>query len=149
MFQKKSHPIKIKINYHAQALKNQKKKKRRKKRGNVNAQEKKKMTTGNVIAPPPSPQKNVKRGATLLPICVKCIFQYFSLFISLPNWEDKKMWVWREKFPPFFLSFLFSLFNQTVENVIFQPIFLFLFSIIPIFTPTKYTLRVIRIHLKR
>ena len=28
MFQKKSHPIKIKINYHAQALKNQKKKKK-------------------------------------------------------------------------------------------------------------------------
>ena len=27
MFQKKSHPIKIKINYHPQALKNQKKKK--------------------------------------------------------------------------------------------------------------------------
>ena len=26
MFQKKSHPVKIKINYHAQALKNQKKK---------------------------------------------------------------------------------------------------------------------------
>ena len=43
MFQKKSHPIKIKINYHAQALKNQKKKNRKKiKRGNVNAQEKKK-----------------------------------------------------------------------------------------------------------
>ena len=38
MFQKKSHPIKIKINYHAQALKNPKKKKR----GNVNAQGKKK-----------------------------------------------------------------------------------------------------------
>ena len=35
MFQKKSHPIKIKINYHAQALKNQKKKKKKeaKKRG--------------------------------------------------------------------------------------------------------------------
>ena len=31
MFQKKSHPVKIKINYHAQALKNQKKK------GNVTA----------------------------------------------------------------------------------------------------------------
>ena len=31
MFQKKSHPIKIKINYHAQALKNQKKKNRKKK----------------------------------------------------------------------------------------------------------------------
>ena len=28
MFQKKSHLVKIKINYHAQALKNQKKKKR-------------------------------------------------------------------------------------------------------------------------
>ena len=44
MFQKKSYPIKIKINYHAQALKNQKKKNRKKKikRGNVNAQEKKK-----------------------------------------------------------------------------------------------------------
>ena len=26
MFQKKSHPVKIKINYHAQTLKNQKKK---------------------------------------------------------------------------------------------------------------------------
>ena len=42
MFQKKSHLVKIKINYHAQALKNQKKKKiKKKKRGNVNAQEKK------------------------------------------------------------------------------------------------------------
>ena len=41
MFQKKSHPIKIKINYHTQALKNQKKKKI-KKRGNVNAKRKKK-----------------------------------------------------------------------------------------------------------
>ena len=43
MFQKKSHPVKIKINYHTQTLKNQKKKKlEKKKRGNVNAQEKKK-----------------------------------------------------------------------------------------------------------
>ena len=44
MFQKKSHPVKIKINYDAQTLKNQKKKKleKKKKRGNVNAQEKKK-----------------------------------------------------------------------------------------------------------
>ena len=39
MFQKKSHLVKIKINHHAQALKNQKKKK---KICNVNAQEKKK-----------------------------------------------------------------------------------------------------------
>ena len=48
MFQKKSHPVKIEINYHSLALKNQKKKNRKKKekkkreRGNVNAQEKKK-----------------------------------------------------------------------------------------------------------
>ena len=45
MFQKKSHPVKIEINYHSLALKNQKKKKlekKKKKRGNVNAQEKKK-----------------------------------------------------------------------------------------------------------
>ena len=42
----KSHPVKIKINYHAQALKNQK--------------EKKKVTTGNVI--PPSQKKGKKRG---------------------------------------------------------------------------------------
>ena len=45
MFQKKSHLVKIKINYHAQTLKNQKKKnqkKKKKKRGKVNAQEKKK-----------------------------------------------------------------------------------------------------------
>ena len=32
MFQKKSHPVKIKINYYAQALKNQKKKKEKKKK---------------------------------------------------------------------------------------------------------------------
>ena len=43
MFQKKSNPVKIKINYHAQALKNQKKKEnQKKKKCNVNAQEKKK-----------------------------------------------------------------------------------------------------------
>ena len=33
MFQKKSYPVKIKINYHTQALKNQKKKIRKKKKG--------------------------------------------------------------------------------------------------------------------
>ena len=33
MFQKKSHPVKIKINHHTQALKNQKKKIRKKKKG--------------------------------------------------------------------------------------------------------------------
>ena len=63
MFQKKSHPLKIKINYHAQALKNQKEKKiRKKERGNVNAHEKKKkkkVITGNVIA-----LKKKRKGAT-------------------------------------------------------------------------------------
>ena len=31
--------------------------------------------------------------------------------------------------------------NQTMENVIFHPIFLFLFFILPIFIPTKHTLK--------
>ena len=35
MFQKKSYPVKIKINYHTQALKNQKKKIRKKKKDNI------------------------------------------------------------------------------------------------------------------
>ena len=47
MFQKKSHPVKIKINYYAQALKNQKKKEKEKKRGNVNAPRKKRKKSGN------------------------------------------------------------------------------------------------------
>ena len=44
------------------------------------------------------------------------------------------MWVQRDYFPLHFLSLLFSLLNQTVENVIFHPIFLSLFSI-PLFSP--------------
>ena len=77
MFQKKWHPIKIKINYHAQALKNQKKKKNRKKikRGNVNAQEKKndnwkhdcpkkkkRPTLLAPLLPPKKKKKGKKRG---------------------------------------------------------------------------------------
>ena len=46
MFQKNSHLVKIKINYCAQALKNQKKKKKRQRK----CLKKKKMTTSNVIA---------------------------------------------------------------------------------------------------
>ena len=66
MFQKKSHPVKIKINYYAQVLKNQKKKKNRKKRGNVNAQEKK---SDNWQCDCPEKEKEKaknKKGATLL-----------------------------------------------------------------------------------
>ena len=51
------------------------------------------------------------------------------------------MWAWRDYFPLHFLSLLFFLLNQTVENAIFHYIFLSLFSILPVFTPTKHTLR--------
>ena len=69
MFQKKSHMVKIKINYHAQALKNQKKKKirkkkkkKRKKRGNVNAQEKKK---GQHFCPRKREEKKIQHKVEL------------------------------------------------------------------------------------
>ena len=75
-------------------------------------------------------------------ICVKCISHHFSLLIFLPIWEDKKSGPRREKFLPYFLSLLFSFLNQTVENNILHPIFLSLFSILPIFTPTKHNLSV-------
>ena len=50
------------------------------------------------------------------------------------------MWARRDYFFPHFYSLLFSLLYQTRENVIFHLIFLFLFSILPVFTPTKHTL---------
>ena len=52
------------------------------------------------------------------------------------------MWTRRDYFPPHFLSLLFSLLNQTSENSIFHHIFLSFFSILPVFTPTKHTLKV-------
>ena len=64
-----------------------------------------------------------KKKGNVEGICVKYIFQHFFLFIFFPNWEDKKRWAQRENFPPYFLSLLFSLLNQTVENVIFHFIF--------------------------
>ena len=45
-----------------------------------------------------------------------------------------------ENFLPYFMSLLFYFLNQTVENNIFHLIFLSLFSILPVFTPTKHTL---------
>ena len=73
-------------------------------------------------------------------ICVKCISHHFSLLNFLSIWENKKSGPRRENFLPHFLSLLFSFLNQTVENNIFHPIFLSLFSILPVFTPTKNTL---------
>ena len=71
---------------------------------------------------------------------VNYIIQHFFLSIFLQNWEDKKMWARRDYFPPYFLYFLFSLLNQIMKNAIFHYIFLCIFSILPVFTPTKHTL---------
>ena len=70
-------------------------------------------------------------------ICViYCPYNLFSL-VFLLNCEDKILWARRENFLHHFLFLLFSLLNQTRENSIFHPIFLFFFSILPVFTPTK------------
>ena len=69
-------------------------------------------------------------------ICVKWISKHFSLFIFLLIWEDKKSGPRKENFLSYFLSLIFSFLNQTVKSNIFHPIFLSLFSILPVFTPT-------------
>ena len=74
-------------------------------------------------------------------ICVKVVWQHFSLQLFLPIGEDKKYGPGREKFLPSFLSSQFSFSNQTVKNSVFHPIFLPLFSILPIFTQTKHNLK--------
>ena len=71
-------------------------------------------------------------------ICVKVLWQHFFLQLFLPIWEDKKCRLKRENFLPGFLSSPFSFSNQTVENSIFHPIFLPLFSI-PLFSPQPNT----------
>ena len=100
---------------------------KKKKKGNTQKRKTKKKM------PMPRKSKEEEKKKAALPkkkkkgnvegICVKYIFQHFFLFIFFPNWEDKKRWAWRENFPPYFLSLLFSLLNQTVENVIFHFIF--------------------------
>ena len=74
-------------------------------------------------------------------ICVKVLLQHFFLHIFLPIRENKKSGHRRENFFPCFLSHIFSFPNQTMENNIFHHIFLSLFSIFPIFTPTKHNLK--------
>ena len=72
-------------------------------------------------------------------LCKSVVIALFSpAFLMI--WEDKKCGPWRENFLPGFLSSPFSFPNQTVENSVFHPIFLPLFSILPVFTPTKHSL---------
>ena len=72
-----------------------------------------------------------------------CKMHFSSLFPPhfLPTWKDKKSGSRRENFISYFLSLLFSFLNQIVENNIFHLIFFSLFSIFPIFTPTKHSLK--------
>ena len=69
------------------------------------------------------------------------ISQHFPLQIFLLIWEDENCGPERENFLPGFPSSPFSLLCQTVENTVFHPIFLPMFSIISIFTPTKHSAR--------
>ena len=73
MFQKKSHPIKIKINYHTQALKNQNKKKIRKKKEAMLMPKKKKSDNQQCDCPEkekkgqccyPGKRENIEKNAT-------------------------------------------------------------------------------------
>ena len=74
-------------------------------------------------------------------ISVKVLSQHFPLQIFLPIWEDENCGPGRENFLPGFPSSPFSLLCQTVENTVFHPIFLPMFSILSIFTPTKHSVR--------
>ena len=74
-------------------------------------------------------------------IWVKVLSQHFPLQIFLPIWEDENCGPGRENFLPGFPSSPFSLLCQTVKNTVFPPIFLPLFSILSIFTPTKHSVK--------
>ena len=73
--------------------------------------------------------------------CVKMLWHHFSLLFS-SRFERIKNVGPREIFLPDFLSSPFSFPNQIVEYSVFHPIFLPLFSILPIFNPTKQSLKV-------
>ena len=73
---------------------------------------------------------------------VQIFFLLFTLIFSLQFGEIVFWRVWRENLWTPLLFSLPSPLNQTMENVIFLLIFLSLFSILPVFTPTKYTLSV-------
>ena len=59
------------------------------------------------------------------------------LWLFLLIWEEEICGFSRKKFLPDFLFSIFSSFCQTVENTVFYPIFLPMFSILSRFTPTK------------
>ena len=59
---------------------------------------------------------------------IQYFWQHFSLLLFLPIWEDQNFGPRRENCHPGFLSFAFSFPSQIVENSIFHPIFLPLFS---------------------
>ena len=69
----------------------------------------------------------------------KCCESTFLSTIFLLIWEDENCGPRRENFLPGFLSSAFSFFCQTVENTVFHPIFIPLFSILTIFIPTKHS----------
>lgn len=111
---------------------------------------KKKVTTGNVIAkkkkkcqrcyPGKREERKKKCNLNWGYLCKVHLLALFSPHFSPKLGGYKKVGL-EGKFPPYFLSLLFSLLNQTVKNVIFHPIFLFLFSILLVFTQTKHTLK--------
>ena len=72
-------------------------------------------------------------------IMIKVPREHFLFRLFLPIWEEKICGPGRENFLPGFLSSLFSLVCQTVENIVFHSIFLPRFSILPKFTPTKHS----------
>ena len=74
----------------------------------------------------------------------KSAFTALSLQIFLLIWEDENCGPGRENFLPGFPSSPFSLLCQTVKNTVFHPIFLPMFSILSIFTPTKHSGSVLR-----
>ena len=69
----------------------------------------------------------------------KCCESTFLSTIFLPIWEDENCGLGRENFLRSFPSSTFSFFCQIVENIVFHPIFIPLFSILTIFIPTKHS----------
>ena len=72
-------------------------------------------------------------------ISVKVLWEHFTLHNFPPNLGGWKLWVRERKFSPGFS--ILSVF-LLLPNGVFHPIFFPLFSIFPIFTPTKHSVKV-------